>query len=58
MAALKTAGLVRKNGTQVKLLAKGDLKAKITLSVDLASEAAKSAVEKAGGKLILPSAAA
>ncbi len=58
LAALKTAGLVRKNGTQVKLLAKGDLKAKITLSVDLASEAAKSAVEKAGGKLILPSAAA
>ena len=58
LAALKTAGLVRKNATEVKLLAKGALTAKVTLQVDFASEAAKAAVEKSGGKLILPAAAA
>jgi large subunit ribosomal protein L15 len=57
LEALKAAGLVRKNGTVVKLLAKGELKAKLSLSVNFASEAAKSAVEKAGGQLILPAAA-
>jgi large subunit ribosomal protein L15 len=54
---LKKAGLVRKNGVEVKLLAKGTLTAKITLQVNFASEAAKAAVEKSGGKLILPAAA-
>lgn len=54
---LKKAGLVRKAGTEVKLLAKGTLTAKITLQVNFASEAAKAAVEKSGGKLILPAAA-
>jgi large subunit ribosomal protein L15 len=57
VAALKAAGIVRKNGGKVKLLAKGELKAKLSLSVDAASEAAKAAVEKAGGKLTLPAAA-
>lgn len=56
LAALKAAGLVRKNGTLVKLLAKGELKAKLTLHVTHASETAKAAVEKAGGKIILPAA--
>src|SRR5471030_2388507 len=31
LAALKKAGLIRKNGTEVKLLAKGTLSAKVTL---------------------------
>ncbi len=54
---LKKAGLIRKAGTEVKLLAKGQLTAKVTLQVDFASETAKAAVEKSGGKLILPAAA-
>jgi len=55
---LKKAGLIRKAGKVVKLLAKGTLTAKVTLSVNFASEAAIAAVEKSGGKLILPEAAA
>jgi len=58
LAALKTALLVRSNSTLVKLLAKGDLKTKVTLSVDFASETAKAAVEKAGGTVTLPAASA
>jgi len=57
LEVLKKAGLVRKNGTEVKLLNKGTLTVKITLQVNFASESAKAAVEKAGGKLILPAAA-
>ena len=53
LEALKAAGLVRKNATEVKLLAKGQLTAKVTLQVKLASEAAKAAVEKAGGQVVL-----
>ena len=53
LAALKAAGLVRKAATQVKLLAKGAITAKISLTVDFASEAAKAAVEKAGGQVVL-----
>jgi large subunit ribosomal protein L15 len=55
---LKEAGLVRKAATEVKLLAKGAITAKVTVDVQLASESAKAAVEKAGGKVILPAAAA
>lgn len=54
---LKKAGLVRKASTEVKLLAKGTLTAKLTLQVQLASDAAKAAVEKSGGKVIVPEAA-
>ena len=57
LESLKAAGLIRKAGTEVKLLAKGTLSTKITLQVNAASEAAKAAVEKAGGKLVLPAAA-
>lgn len=55
---LKAARLVRKNASEVKLLSKGEIKAKITLTVHFASDAAKAAVEKSGGKLILPAQAA
>lgn len=51
---LQDAGLVRKAATEVKLLAKGSLTAKITIDVHFASESAKLAVEKVGGKVILP----
>ncbi len=57
LAVLKEAGLVRSAGKAVKLLAKGEIKVKLSLSVDSASEAAKAAIEKAGGKLTLPAAA-
>ncbi|MCT4574726.1 MAG: 50S ribosomal protein L15 [Alphaproteobacteria bacterium] len=52
--ALKEAGIINKleNGG-VKILAKGELKAKLTLEVQKASEAAVKAVEKAGGKITI-----
>ncbi|NNM55041.1 MAG: 50S ribosomal protein L15 [Spirochaetales bacterium] len=46
---LVAKGLVKKSETLVKLLATGSLTKKLTVSVDKVSEAAKSAVEKAGG---------
>ncbi|MDE3016574.1 MAG: 50S ribosomal protein L15 [Pseudomonadota bacterium] len=51
LAVLKDAGLARKNATKIKLLAKGALTARVTLQVNLVSETAKAAVEKAGGKV-------
>lgn len=52
--ALAAAGLIgRRAGDGVRVLAKGELKAKITLEVAGASKAAIDAVEKAGGKIIL-----
>lgn len=51
LEALQKAGVVRNSESVIKLLAKGELKAKISLHVDFASASAKAAVEKAGGKL-------
>ncbi len=56
--ALVAAGLVRKSRNGVRLLARGELKAKLTIAVDGASETAVAAVEKAGGKVVLPPAPA
>jgi large subunit ribosomal protein L15 len=50
-AALKAAGLARGGKDGVRVLAKGELTAKITLSVAGASKGAVAAVEKAGGKV-------
>lgn len=50
-AALKAAGLIRQNAKLIKLLAKGELKVKLALTVDKASDAARQAVEKAGGSV-------
>jgi large subunit ribosomal protein L15 len=50
-AVLLEAGLIRKSKDGVKLLAKGELKAKLTIEVAGASKAAIAAVEKAGGKV-------
>jgi large subunit ribosomal protein L15 len=56
-AWLRDNGVVRTRGP-IKLLAGGgELKVALTVQVDAASEAAKQAVEKAGGKLVLPEAA-
>ncbi len=52
--ALIAAGLLRRVGDGVRLLAKGELKTAITIEVAGASQAAIAAVEKAGGKVVLP----
>ena len=49
--ALIQAGLVRRRLDGVRVLAKGDLSAKVTLEVSGASKSAVEAVEKAGGSL-------
>ena len=46
---LKENGLVKKELSGVKLLANGELKVKLTVKVNKASEAAKKGVEAAGG---------
>lgn len=52
--ALKAAGIVRRARDGVRLLAKGEIRTAITIAVAGASEAAINAVEKAGGKVVLP----
>jgi large subunit ribosomal protein L15 len=52
--ALIAAGLVKKTGSVVKILGKGELKAKIEIAADAASKSAIAAIEKAGGKITLP----
>jgi large subunit ribosomal protein L15 len=56
--SLVEAGVLRRLGDGVRLLAKGELKTKITIAVSGASQAAIAAVEKAGGKVVLPEGAA
>jgi large subunit ribosomal protein L15 len=51
---LVAAGVLRRLGDGVRLLAKGVLTAAITIEVAGASKAAIEAVEKAGGKVVLP----
>jgi large subunit ribosomal protein L15 len=48
---LRKAGLAHKSRDGVRLLGKGELKAKLTIEVAGASASAKEAVEKAGGSL-------
>jgi len=48
-ALLRAAGLVRGNVDGVKILARGVLSKKLTVTVDHFSAAAKEAIEKAGG---------
>ncbi|MCK5296913.1 MAG: 50S ribosomal protein L15 [Alphaproteobacteria bacterium] len=50
---LVTAGVIRRKLDGVRLLGKGNLKAKLTVEVAGVSKIAAEAVEKAGGKLIL-----
>ena len=52
-AAIVAAGLVKNPRDGIRLLAKGELKAKVSISVTGASKAAQSAVEQAGGSLSL-----
>lgn len=52
-AALVAVGLARKSKDGVRLLGKGELKAKLTITVAHATKGALAAVEKAGGKVTL-----
>jgi large subunit ribosomal protein L15 len=51
IAALIAAGVVRRAKDGLRLLGDGELKAKISITVDHASAKAKAAVEKAGGRI-------
>jgi large subunit ribosomal protein L15 len=51
--ALKEAGVVRKSAEIVRLLAKGELKTALQISVGYASDAATRGVEAAGGKVLI-----
>ena len=53
LQALRAAGLVSKRRDGIRLLARGELNAALTIEVDSASRTAIAAVEKAGGKLVL-----
>ena len=57
-AVLVAAGVIRRPKDGVRLLGKGELKAKIDLSVHSASASARKAIEAAGGKLTTKIAAA
>jgi large subunit ribosomal protein L15 len=56
--ALVASGLVRRKLDGIRVLAKGDIKSKVTLNVTGASKSAIEAVEKAGGSLTVTAAAA
>jgi large subunit ribosomal protein L15 len=56
--ALVAAGVLRRLGDGIRLLAKGELKTALTIEVAGASKAAIDAVEKVGGKVVLPAFAA
>ena len=51
--ALREAGIVKNARDGIRLLAKGELKSKVTIAVAGASKAAQEAVEKVGGSLSL-----
>jgi large subunit ribosomal protein L15 len=52
-SAMQTAGLFKRRRDGVRVLAKGELSTKVTIQVTGASKAAISAVEKAGGNVIV-----
>lgn len=52
--AFQASGLVTRMRDGVRLLAKGEIKAKLTVTVAGASKAAIAAIEKAGGSVVLP----
>jgi len=50
---LLAAGVIRRPYDEVKILGSGELKKKLTIVANKASETAKAAIEKAGGSLTL-----
>ncbi|MGW9230947.1 50S ribosomal protein L15 [Pseudorhizobium sp. NPDC055634] len=57
-AALKAAGVIRRFKDGVRILSDGELKAKVSIEAAGASKAAVEKIEKAGGSIKLPEAAA
>ena len=53
VAALKAAGIVRRELDGVRILGNGELKAKVRLNVNHVSASARAAIEKAGGSISL-----
>ena len=53
-AALKAAGIIKKEFEPVKVLGNGDLTKKLTVKVDKVSASVKAKIEAAGGKVELP----
>ena len=53
LAALVAAGMLRRAKDGLRLLGNGEIKAKLSLTVDHASASAKAAIEKAGGSIRL-----
>ena len=53
-AALKAAGLARGGKDGVRILGKGEIKAKLNFTVAGVSKAAREAIEKAGGSVTVP----
>ena len=53
VASLVAAGLFRRAKDGLRILGEGELKAKVTLTVDHVSAAARAAIEKAGGSIAL-----
>jgi large subunit ribosomal protein L15 len=51
--ALVAAGMVRVNGAPVRILAKGEIKTSLNVTVHSASAKAKAAIEAAGGTVIV-----
>ena len=56
--ALRDKGVVPKTSAGVKLLVKGELKAKLSLDIERASKGASAAIEKLGGKVAVKEKAA
>ena len=52
---LSAAGLIRGNRNGVRILAKGDIKESLVFEVAGVTRAAMAAIEKVGGKILLPS---
>lgn len=58
LGSLKAAGVIRRAKDGVRILSDGELKAKVAFEVAGASKAAVEKIEKAGGSIKLPEAAA
>ena len=52
--SLTAAGLIRGTGDGVRILAKGEIKSSLTFEVAGVTKSAANAIEKTGGKIILP----
>jgi len=53
LAALVAAGVLRRERDGVRVLGEGEIKTKLSLTVDHVSASAKAAIEKAGGSITL-----